>query len=637
MKKQKTIAVLALLITGAMNISPAQAKRTYPKIYPFVPMTKAEIYNDVAKVTEDKHFIKNFKQMAKLGLKKAKTKNQPWGASYWPLSKGGIADPYEGTKVEYYAEFARTHKGVWKETRDDFKERQSDELKRINSMSEEELAKLAPSEKYDLLLGDYSFDLTHKLMNYMTTYAEDNYFGNLSDIHVAMDDTVDQIQKYVQWGWAANEREALDNFVLSSRLEVKRAKELLASGAYTDVIEAVKAATPRAMAERNNYVIADEKVKHIAAWEGICNGWSTAAGVIPRPKKAISFKLPSGKNLKFYPEDIKGLVSLYWFNSFIQNNLQTNNDGSYKSGGTVLVGNRCNHKDVKKDRYGRRYDSKPDPYSGKIEPRCAGVHPAKWHLGLTNLVGVQKRSFIVERKVQAPVDNHPMSAYKSKYFNPSNGHYYSDLEKNIVEIDSDDQFEDYRHKDAKYIVGVRTTMTYLDYHKPFRSEKNDDGDDSEVDKRMLYDLELDSNYNIVGGQWRTVEMGKPLRHNGSRRSDDFGTRRQRKPNYNQPDFFWAVTKDWKKSGLFNDNDIQEWTDTKSAPPRSWLAKAKKMHDFKFYRSTYYGNGRQCDVRNTKTGEVSKVWCAYEDSKPQPLSNVINKLVELSSGVKFEDM
>ena len=480
------------------------------------------------------------------------------------------------------------------------------------------------------------FDLTHRLMTYMTKYAEDNYFGNLSDIHIAMDDTVDQIKKYVEWGWAPNHEAALDNFVLAPRLEVKRAKELLASGEYTDVLEAVRAATPGALAEKENYVIADEKVKHIASWEGICNGWSTAAGIIPRPTKAVSFKLPNGKNLKFYPEDIKGLISLYWFNSFIQNNLQKDNNGNYQSGGTVLVGNRCNIDDIRKDKYGRRYDDKKDPYSGKIEPRCVGVHPAKWHLGLVNLIGVQKRSFIVERKVKTPVDNHPMSSYKSKYFNPNNGFYYSKLERNIVEIDEDDQFKAYRHKDAKYIVGVRTTMTYLDYHKPFRAETNTEKDDSEVDKRMLYDLELDANYNIVGGQWRTVEVGKPQRH-GSRRSDEFHNRRQRKPNYNQPDFFWAVTKDWKKSGLFDNNDLEEWSDTSSVPPRSWLPLAKKMHGFTFYRSTYYGNGRECNVRNKVTGETTKAWCAYEDNKPQPLSNVVNKLVELSSGVKFEDM
>ena len=71
--------------------------------------------------------------------------------------KVGFADPYEGNKISYYAEFTRTHTGVWKETRDDFQERISDEHKRIDAMSEEELAKLAPSEKYDLLLGDYTF------------------------------------------------------------------------------------------------------------------------------------------------------------------------------------------------------------------------------------------------------------------------------------------------------------------------------------------------------------------------------------------------------------------------------------------------------------------------------------------------
>ena len=62
MKKRQSIAALALILAGVMNSSPAEARRTYPKIYPFVPMTTNEIYNDVERVTEDKNFMKNFKK-----------------------------------------------------------------------------------------------------------------------------------------------------------------------------------------------------------------------------------------------------------------------------------------------------------------------------------------------------------------------------------------------------------------------------------------------------------------------------------------------------------------------------------------------------------------------------------------------
>lgn len=631
MKNSKLLKTCSLFMIGAMYVAPALARKNYPKIYPFVPMTVNEIYSDVEKVTEDKNFIKNIHTMRKLKLSRAKTKMKPWGASYWPLAKGGIADPYETTKVSYYVEFARTHKGVWKKTAKSFKARERGLYKKIDKLTSGQLSMLSPSEKYDILLGDKSFDLTRRLMSYMSQYGKDNYFGSLTRINVAEEDTVEQLKKYVEWGWASSIREAMDNFVLAPRLEIQMAKDLLARGEYTDPLEAVRASIPMAMSLRNNYVLSDRKSTDIASWEGICNGWSTAAGIIPRPKKAVIFTLPDNRTLKFYPEDIKGLISLYWFNSYIQNSLKKSDSGEYKAGGTTLVGNRCNQKNVRTDSYGRRYDTKKDPYSNKLEPRCVGVHPAKWHLGLVNLIGKQGRSFIVERKVDDPVDNHPMYKYKMKYFNPNSGYYNRKFSKNIEPISSRDQFRSYRHKDARYIVGVQTVMTYIDYHKPFRALTNGPGSDKRVDKKMLYDLELDANYNVVGGQWRTVEAGTPPDGTEDRNTNV-------RPNYNQPDFFWAVTKDWKKSKLFdNEDDLASWNDTSVAPPRSWLEKAKQYHSFNVVQSTYNGNGVQCNVKDKVTGRRSKVWCELSKNRPQPLSNVVNKLVELSSGVSFDSL
>ncbi len=631
--KIKGIISLALILSSA----PLLAQKKYTNIYPFVPMDISEIYDQVEKVSEDENFIKNFKYIINNNLSEGKTATQPWSTSYWPLSKGVIADPYENSKVRYYVDFLKSHTGVWRSSWSKFQARKNGTHKRIDSLNNAQLSMLAPSEKYDLILGDYDFDLTNRLMQYMHRYGNDNKYGSLSKIQLSAQDTSELVDKYVSWGWYDSWEEALRvDIVLSRRLEAQRALELIDSGKEVSVYQALKKVTPQALEDAKNYVIADRVLTDIAAWEGICNGWSTAAGIIPRPRNAVDINIGkrsdgSDITIRFYPDDIKGLISLYWFNSLLQGPQKYDEKGKRTGlGGTTLVGQRCNQKNIKRDRFGRFYDTEKDPYSGKLEPRCVGVHPAKWHLGLVNLIGKQKRSFIVERKVKSPVDNHPMYKYSMRYFNPNTGRKKRNIDSAIVAIDRNDQFLDYRHPKAKYIVGVETKMYYMDYLKPIRRLKNSEAGDEIVTKRMMYDLELDADYNIIGGQWRATYVGEV---------DRFASSSVRKrPNNNQPDFFWAMTKDWKKTGLMNSvTDVEPWVNTKQAPPASWLERAKKAHDFHLIESTDFGTGNSCNVKNTITGETRQAWCEIKTNRPQPFSNVVNKLMELSSGVSFDSL
>ena len=631
MKANKKALLLGL--TMSMTFQSAMATldlKDYPKTYPFVPKSTQEIYSDVAKVTEDDDFIKNFREIVEDGLSKARTKVKPWTASYWPLSKGTIADPYEDNPVGYYVDAGWL---VWKKNYKSFRKRIKDELKDVDNMSEEELSKLAASEKYDLLLGDKSFDLTRRLWEYMNDWGSNKRNAWITDLRLVDENALSLAQKYVSWGWHKDVDEAFkDNYELQGGLSVENALALVKIGKYDNAEDAFPEAVEMAKEQAEGYQLTKQS-KLMAGWEGICNGWSTAAGVLPRPRKSISFKLKNGKNLKFYPADIRGLASLYWVNSFIQNNLEKDQNGNYLRGGTVSAGLRCNI-DAKEDKYGRLYDSEDDPFNGVNaqtgirDSRCAGVHPAKWHLGLVNLIGKQGRSFVVERKVGVAVDNHPMSHYKMEYFNPLTGKDVDHPMDAVEKITKEDQFHNLRHKDAKYIVGVETTMTYLDYASPKRRDKTSEKDDSDVDKTMMYDLELDGNYNVIGGQWRAKRVGKP------RRKAVPGTNGKRKKmedrNHNQPDFFWAVTKDWKETGLFDDNDdIAAWKNKSVAPPASWIEKAKEVHGFMYMEKYTYMTGQKCNMYNKETGDYRSVSCEKEINRPQPLSNVLNALIDLA--------
>ena len=105
-KNSIKVLTIGAVLGSTFNASAREIKVSYPAIYPFVPTETSKIYGDVTRVTEDKNFIRNFNEIIKKKLSKARTKDQPWTASYWPLTKGTIADPYEESKIPYYVDWS---------------------------------------------------------------------------------------------------------------------------------------------------------------------------------------------------------------------------------------------------------------------------------------------------------------------------------------------------------------------------------------------------------------------------------------------------------------------------------------------------------------------------------------------------
>lgn len=606
----KKLAYLIISTTLSLpNSAMAADVVSYPAIYPFVPYEVNKIYQTVENVSEDKNFIKNFFDIIKAGLSKKSTHIQPWTSTFWPMNKGIIADPYETTFAGYYLERAAIS---WTKNSKDFRQRVVTIHKNIDKLTNEQLKVLSPAEKYDLLIGDKSFDLTNRIWDYVRKWGNRKEYGFLTSVDISGEKTLELAKDFVAKGWFKDIEDAFMNaYQIQGSLAPEYALSLVKQGKYETVEQAMPEAIEMAAQEKDNYVL-QKKNQFIAFWEGICHGWATSAGIVPRPRKTVSFKLPDGRKLTFYPADIKALVSQLWANSLIQDGKWIDEDtGDNIGGGVISAGLRCNLKQSGKDQWNRYYDNQPDPFNKDHSPRCVGVHPAIWHLGLVNIIGKQGRSLIVERKVTEEVDNHPMHRYSMKYFNPHNGNLYTKLENNIVEIDDKDQFKAFRSPKAKYIVGVVNWMTYLDWKRPQRFFKDDESMDTLDTKKMYYDLELDEDYNIVGGQWRAHKVGT-----------------SGKSLHTQPDFFWVITKDWKP--FFEDyHEVEPWADTTKSPPASWLEIAKETHKMIYHKKFTYGTGQKCTVENKKTGSRRSVSCEFEEPRPQPFVNVVNKLVELA--------
>lgn len=631
-KKALTLAMLTSILCqptyATEEVRPEKfkpPKNDYGKhIYPFAPYSTSKINERVKALAEDSSAIVNLNTIISKRLSKRKTTNalnkgqQPWMSTYWPLNQGLIANPYRPNAsfnvINEYLRWTPHHKKLIKRIRKD--------LPKWRSFEQEDLDKMSPAEKYDILLGDENFTMTKKVVKYMYDWGSKKENAFLTKVDKLGMNTLQVADNYVTNEWLNGDERPFSDREEALPLAIKNkggiadaiAKYLIEDGIAYTYEDALKKATPMAKREQHNYVV-KKKNSLMASWEGICHGWSTAAGIVPRPNKIVSFKLDNNKTLRFYPDDLKALASYMFANSKIQDGRVTDKKTGKTTGGILMQGLRCNDSKPGVDPWGRFYDDRKDAFSDKLEARCVGVHPAIWHLSLVNIIGNQGRSFVVERKISEGVDNHPMSGYKAEYFNPYTGKYEGNIKNKIMPITDEDQFVKWRNPEATHIVGVRLTMTYVNWKRPKRESYDSNSKDEMRDIEMIYDLELDKNMNIVGGQWRAVEKGRGIMQKKERK---------------QPDFFWVVTKNYKP--FFKGNSTLPYWDGKSLPPAEYRAAAIAAANQKY--PTYHD---RCELERNKKSSINKnlpkyikVNCQHNYDKPQPLIDVVRMLIKRSN-------
>ncbi|MDC1174999.1 hypothetical protein OAT67_06375 [Bacteriovoracaceae bacterium] len=219
-----------------------------------------------------------------------------------------------------------------------------------------------------------------------------------------------------------------------------------------------------------------ERNGEVETWMGICHGWAPASFMEQRPKKSVVLNSFKGANkLKFFPADIKGLSSYTWSNSSFQ---------------TLFMGQRCNEK-------------RPEGKDGRIlSPECFDVNPGSLHLVTLNLLSGQDSSFVLDATYDYEVWNQPVFAYSFVYFNLITGKESKDWkEVRTLKKDYKDPYGAYRSKQAKYIVGVRMEIEYAVENSPVPREYDSADWDSSMTSAYEYDLEIDRNGLIIGGEW----------------------------------------------------------------------------------------------------------------------------------------
>lgn len=329
-------------------------------------------------------YIANLQEMETRSVKAGQVEKQPWSGDFWAIARGVLGARYFDNGFNDLFEWFERYTFIQKNPAKALLEKEGQAA----------VARLSPSEKYELIIGDQDFKFTK-----------------------------------------ANWQQGKDYY---------------------------------------------DQTGEVEGWMGICHGWAPAAIADPRPAQAISVLSADQKyTVKLNPSEVKGIVSYNW---------ATNRYDA------ITLGSRCNEKDPKEDDTGRA-----------IKPECNDMNPATWHIVMVNHVGVRKQSFVMDATYDYEVWNQPVTSYEYSYYNPKTEEDSETLEGAQVAL-SDfpaDARKKFRSPRAKSVVGINMRMSYVVEN----GVEDTDTDVAENDiirwVRYKYDLELDANGRIVGGEWKT--------------------------------------------------------------------------------------------------------------------------------------
>jgi len=230
----------------------------------------------------------------------------------------------------------------------------------------------------------------------------------------------------------------------------------------------------------------------VETWFGICHAWAPAAIDIPEPKNPVTYN-----GVTFKVNDIKALVSLSYTHA-VQ---------------TQFLSGRCNEKGV---------DLEYDEYGRPTNRECMNTNPGTFHVVATNILGVQKKSFIEDKTFDYQVWNQPVRGYKVLKNEAVTAEQANTL---ITASGTDYLFND----DAVSFRHMKMQFRYI-VEPAQHISGNLSGviDNYTGQDTYEYILELDADGKIIGGEW-------------------LGASKQ-----NHPDFLWTPTlKGWTEVAMDN--------------------------------------------------------------------------------------
>ncbi|RLN89468.1 hypothetical protein BBJ28_00011470 [Nothophytophthora sp. Chile5] len=203
----------------------------------------------------------------------------------------------------------------------------------------------------------------------------------------------------------------------------------------------------------------------IPTWFGICHAWAPAALLEPEPRCAVE------KNgVTFQPMDIKALLSEVY-------------DGANL--GTVFTGVRF---------YGSDSDATTDQYGRYTDSSRRDIGPGFLHVALANVLGRFNSSVVVDVTGGAEVWNQPVYSYEvltQTELTPTEAatQYYG---QSVYPFNSA----------AERIMYTETSITWMvEAYEDGGLVASGKAESYTKSDTYTYLLELDNDYNILGGEW----------------------------------------------------------------------------------------------------------------------------------------
>lgn len=254
--------------------------------------------------------------------------------------------------------------------------------------------------------------------------------------------------------------------------------------------------------------IVDQKIPR---WYGICHGWAPASSLVPEPGPSLRIPSKDGKRcIEFLQSDLKALVS------------QAFGSASTR---TKFVGGRCN----------RDIDKITHAENGRVlDDECEDVNPGAFHVIVTQLIDANT-PFVADVTYSGEVWNQPIYGYEIHH-------------RAIRPFSSTDKLADYRARGhavaPAFIADVELILHWGAETEPSRSPRPP----LIRQTPYQYSLELDKNYNIIGGEWDDKGVY------GAYVLNELGHYEWERNAAKHPDFIW-LTK--SKPSLSGELDIDE--------------------------------------------------------------------------------
>jgi hypothetical protein len=198
----------------------------------------------------------------------------------------------------------------------------------------------------------------------------------------------------------------------------------------------------------------------IQGWWGTCHAWTPASLMSPEPQHAVTMN-----GVTFEVGDIKALTQ-----------------NIYDRTSAVMLGGRCNNKEISHD------------VNGSANDECSDVNPGALHVILTNFLGLRQAPLIEDRTANYEVWNQPVVAYEvTKQAKISN------TAANACVGSSGSTWK--YNTSAKELYEVRATVTYITETYPGRTPVGFESSTSQDDYHYI--LELNADGKVVGGRYCT--------------------------------------------------------------------------------------------------------------------------------------